>query len=73
MYVPWLDGASGQLLSLEPVPMQIRRVRLVRPAPQDAAWLHQALRRESAEPGTVIARRADDRLLIETGGTRPCA
>ena len=73
MYLPRLDGESGQLLSLELVPMQIRRFRLVRPAPQDAAWLHQALARESAKLGTAIARRADDRLVVETGGTRTCA
>jgi poly-gamma-glutamate synthesis protein (capsule biosynthesis protein) len=36
MYLPRFDGATGLLLSLEMVPMQIRRFRLNRPSSQDA-------------------------------------
>ncbi|MCW3474583.1 CapA family protein [Limobrevibacterium gyesilva] len=68
IYLPRLDGETGRLLSLEMVPMQIRRFRLNRPSAQDAKWLHDVLARESARLGTVIALHADDSFSIMKGG-----
>ena len=68
MYLPRLDGVTGELRLLEMRPMQIRRFRLNRPSSEDAMWLHQVLARESAKLGTAIALRADDSFVIENGG-----
>ena len=68
MYLPQLDAATGRLLRLEMLPMQIRRFRLNRPSTADARWLHQVLARESAKLGTVITLRADNSFAIENGG-----
>ena len=65
MYLPRLDGATGRLLSLRMVPMQIRRFRLNRPSRPDAEWLYQVLARESARLGTAIALRQDGSFAIE--------
>jgi poly-gamma-glutamate capsule biosynthesis protein CapA/YwtB (metallophosphatase superfamily) len=73
IYLPQLDGATGRLLSLEMVPMQIRRFRLNRPSSEDARWLHRVLARESAKLGTKITLRADENFAIENGGTSACA
>lgn len=68
MYLPELDEATGRLLRLEMLPMQIRRFRLNRPSTDDARWLHQALAQESAKLGTAITLRADNSFTIEHGG-----
>lgn len=72
MYLPRLD-AIGRLLSLRLVPMQISRFRLNRPSQADAAWLHQAVARESGKLATIVARRADGSFVIEPGETAACA
>jgi poly-gamma-glutamate capsule biosynthesis protein CapA/YwtB (metallophosphatase superfamily) len=64
MYLPQLDGTSGRLLSLEMVPMHIRHFSLNRPSTEDAAWLYQALARESAKLGTKVVMRADGSFAI---------
>jgi len=69
MYLPQLDGTGGRLLSLDMVPMQVRRFRLTRPSSQDAAWLCQALARESAKLATNIVLRADGSFAVENIGT----
>jgi poly-gamma-glutamate capsule biosynthesis protein CapA/YwtB (metallophosphatase superfamily) len=68
MYLPQLDAASGRLLRLEMLPMQIRRFRLNRPSASDAKWLHQVLARESAKLETTVTARADGSFTIENGG-----
>lgn len=59
MYLPTLDAASGELLSLRLVPLRIRRFRLERASAEDAAWLAARLTRESAEHGLRFAPAAD--------------
>lgn len=64
-YLPRLDAASGRLLSLRMVPMQIRRFRLNRPSQADTEWLHQVLARESGKLGTTVALQPDGSFVIE--------
>jgi poly-gamma-glutamate synthesis protein (capsule biosynthesis protein) len=65
MYLPVFDGTDFHLLSIEMVPMQIRRFRLNRPSSRDATWLYQALARECAKLGTKVALRVDGSFGIE--------
>jgi poly-gamma-glutamate synthesis protein (capsule biosynthesis protein) len=65
MYLPELDGTDFRLLSLEMVPMQIRRFRVNRPSRRDASWLYQALARESAKFGTKVEVRADSSFSVD--------
>lgn len=64
MYLPELDGTDFRLLSLEMVPMQIRRFRVNRSSSRDATWLYQAMARESAKFGTKVELRADGRFGV---------
>jgi poly-gamma-glutamate synthesis protein (capsule biosynthesis protein) len=50
-YFVALDRHSGRLLRLEMVPFRQQRFRLQRTTRRDAAWLKQALDRESRPPG----------------------
>ncbi len=59
MYLPKFDGTDSHLVSLEMVPMQMRRFRLNRPSSRDARWLHEVLARESAKLGTRVELRQD--------------
>ena len=68
MYLPEFDGADCHLLSLEIVPMQIRRFRLNRSSSRDATWLYKVLARESAKLGTKVALRADGIFGIDAAG-----
>ena len=61
MYFPTLD-ASG-LTQLRMVPLRLRRFRLERAAPPDAARLQQVLDRESAPFGASIETTEDGALL----------
>ncbi|HHY48884.1 MAG TPA: poly-gamma-glutamate biosynthesis protein, partial [Alphaproteobacteria bacterium] len=69
MYLPELDSATGRLISLEMLPLQIRRFRLNRASPGDAAWLAEVIARESARLGTAVGMRGDGRIVVEAGGT----
>lgn len=55
MYFLTLDPASGRLLRLSLVPLQIRRFRLHRPSAADAAWLREVMARECGRLGTTVA------------------
>ncbi len=63
MYFLTLDPASGRLLRLSLVPLQIRRFRLHRPSAADAAWLRAVMARECGRLGTTVA--GDDARRIE--------
>ncbi|MBC5774632.1 CapA family protein [Pontibacter sp. KCTC 32443] len=54
MYFPKIDPASGELISLLMVPMQIKNFRLNYTSPEDAAWLANVLNKESIKWGTEI-------------------
>jgi poly-gamma-glutamate capsule biosynthesis protein CapA/YwtB (metallophosphatase superfamily) len=60
MYFPTLDADSGRLLEFALTPMRLRRMRLERAAPDDAAWLRVALGRL----GTRIEPWGDGRLSL---------
>jgi poly-gamma-glutamate synthesis protein (capsule biosynthesis protein) len=64
MYFPRLDRASGRLLALEMVPMQIRRFRLHRAGAKDARWLAKTLDRESARFGCGVELSKEDTLTL---------
>jgi len=58
LYFPTLDADSGRLVEFALTPMRLRRMRLERAAPDDAAWLRVALGRlgtrlESLADGTL--------------------
>jgi len=55
MYFLTLDPASGRLLGLSLVPLQIRRFRLHRPSAADTVWLRAVMARECGRLGTTVA------------------
>jgi len=64
MYFPTLAARSGELVSLELVPLLIRNFRLQHPSDEDARWLVETLDRECrAFRGRVLKR--DERVLVE--------
>jgi poly-gamma-glutamate synthesis protein (capsule biosynthesis protein) len=60
MYFPTLIVDTGELVSLVMVPLQIRKLRLVRPSRSDAAWLLDRLARTSAHLGTRVEGNGED-------------
>jgi poly-gamma-glutamate capsule biosynthesis protein CapA/YwtB (metallophosphatase superfamily) len=62
MYFVDVDAASGALVRLEIVPLQIRNFRLVQASRQDVNWLQLTLDRESRKFDTRVALNADGRL-----------
>ena len=67
MYFATLELDSGRLLRLELAPMQMRRLRLQRPAPDDIRWLRDRLDRECRRFGTTIDMRLDGRFELHWG------
>ena len=49
-----LDRASGRLVGLELVALQLRRFRLTHPGPAERQWLHRALAHGCQATGTRI-------------------
>ncbi len=54
MYFLSVDPSDGRLARLDMVPLQLRRFRLNRASPDDAAWLRQVLNREGEPFGTRV-------------------
>ncbi|MFC5269991.1 CapA family protein [Adhaeribacter terreus] len=65
MYFPTLDPATGKLLSLKMVPMQMRSFRLHKALKEDAAWLAKVLQQESSRFGTRIVLEKDGTLSVQ--------
>lgn len=65
MYLPTVDAASGRLVCLEMVPMQIRHFRLNRASTDDIAWLHQTLNHEGKRFGTRVALNEDHSFTLQ--------
>ncbi len=57
MYFADIATESGELAALELVPLRIRNFRLVRPSPEDAAWLHEVMDRECQKFSARIERK----------------
>ena len=68
LYLPALESATGELLELRMVPMQIRRMSLHRVALADLQWIGNMLNEISSPFGSLV-RIAPDRSLVL--GRRP--
>jgi poly-gamma-glutamate capsule biosynthesis protein CapA/YwtB (metallophosphatase superfamily) len=64
MYFARVDPASADLLSLEMVPLQIRRFQLVRASSEDTDWLLRTLDEQSRMLGARVALQPDGRLAL---------
>jgi poly-gamma-glutamate synthesis protein (capsule biosynthesis protein) len=64
MYLADAEPASGTLVTLEIVPLQIRKFQLVRPSKQDICRLQQLLDRECRRFGASIALDKEGRLAL---------
>ncbi len=65
MYFPRIDAETGQLVSLEMVPMQMKKFRLNRPSQPDVQWLRETLSRESQHQGTRLTSGDGDFLVLQ--------
>jgi poly-gamma-glutamate synthesis protein (capsule biosynthesis protein) len=71
MYFADADRTSGDLVSLEMLPLQISRFRLNKISEKDAAWLHRTLDDECQKLGTRLQRAGRERLSLSwPGGVR---
>jgi len=59
MYFPVVNPASGALVELTAVPMEIRHMRVGRAPDEGTSWLHATLARESARYGVKVERDAN--------------
>jgi poly-gamma-glutamate capsule biosynthesis protein CapA/YwtB (metallophosphatase superfamily) len=64
MYFVSVDPATGRLVGLQMVPMQIRNLRLNRALAADVRWLEKPLNREGKRLGTWAARARDGTLTL---------
>lgn len=65
MYLASVDPASGRLVRLRMVPMQLRHLRLHRASRHDAEWLCGVMDREGGHLGTRTRLDADGTLLLQ--------
>lgn len=68
-HLPTIDLGDGRLLRYEALPLRIRRFRLERASPEEAAWLARTLDRES-RPFGVTVRFEAGRLAIAAAEPR---
>jgi poly-gamma-glutamate capsule biosynthesis protein CapA/YwtB (metallophosphatase superfamily) len=73
MYFPRVDAETGKLVSLEMVPMQMKKFRLNRPSRQDVMWLRETLSREGQPLGTRVTTGDGDTLVLHWEGDLPPA
>jgi poly-gamma-glutamate synthesis protein (capsule biosynthesis protein) len=64
MYFADVDPASGDLIALEMVPLQIRRFQLVRASDADIVWTQQTLDRECQKFGGHVTKTSAGRLAL---------
>jgi poly-gamma-glutamate synthesis protein (capsule biosynthesis protein) len=64
LYLPTVDPHNGELLRLRMTPMRIRRMRLNRASPEEAAWLQQTIHRVSCEFGATVDLAPDGSLVL---------
>lgn len=65
MYLPTVRQDDGTLEQLHMVPYQIRKMRLNRAKPHDAAWLADVLTREGHRFGTRVGPAEHDSLALD--------
>ena len=63
MYFPHIDPGTGELVDLRMTPLQIRKMRLIRPSARDRDWLRDRLANVSRNFGCDVATAANDRTL----------
>jgi poly-gamma-glutamate capsule biosynthesis protein CapA/YwtB (metallophosphatase superfamily) len=64
LYLTSTDPASGELVSLQMIPLRVRRMRLERASQADAEWLRTTLERTSRKFGIQVAARPNDLLEV---------
>ena len=64
MYFVSADPATGGLVGLTMMPLQIRNFRLNHTSATDASWLRDVLRREGKKFGTSVEQNADNTLTL---------
>ena len=64
LYLTSTDPASGELVSLQMIPLRVRRMRLERASQADAEWLRKTLERTSREFGIHVAAGSNDLLEV---------
>ena len=64
MYFPSVDAATGKLINLQMMPLEIKRFRLRRAARTDAGWLRDTLNRQSRAFGCQVVLGEDNRLYL---------
>lgn len=65
MYFPRVDSMDGKLVSMDMVPMQIKRFRLNRASQQDSDWLNDVLNKASRNLGTHLEVHDDTTLVLQ--------
>ena len=73
LYSVCTDPVGGELVSLQMIPLRVRRMRLERASQTDAAWLRTTIEHTSRRFGIRVAARSDDLLEVVSlrGNTRP--
>ncbi len=64
LYLTSTDPASGELVSLQLIPLRVRRMRLERASRADAEWLRTTLEHTSRKFGIQVAARPNDLLEV---------
>ncbi|GMQ87683.1 MAG: CapA family protein [Gammaproteobacteria bacterium] len=65
MYFVSVEPTSGRVVSLEMVPMQIKRFRLNRASRQDVEWMRDVLVREGKKRGTGVGMKNGNKLVLQ--------
>jgi poly-gamma-glutamate synthesis protein (capsule biosynthesis protein) len=73
MYFVRVAARSGELSSLEMLPMRIRRFRLNRASAEEASWLAETLDRECRRLDARVALHEDRSLSLSWGNAASSA
>ena len=60
LYFIDVDHKTGNFVSMEIVPMEIRHMRLESPSDDDIAWLYERLKRECEKFGLKVTQEDDE-------------
>ena len=64
MYFPTINPATGQLVRLEMMPLQMKRFQLHRASRKDAEWIRNTLAREGQALGTTVTLTKGNALRV---------
>nr|WP_255396479.1 CapA family protein [Mycobacterium sp. E3247] len=68
LYLTRTDPATGELVSLQMIPLRVRRMRLERAPRDEAEWLRATIEQASSRFGLRVVTRPDDLLEVELPG-----